>query len=232
MYKASFVLLTCVLAAAQVHAQAVELIPFRDTTPVAASSAYNNNSRPPSAACDIDNLNSATQWMSSGFRWVDRDDHDKGTTGDNSPWIAFYFDDLYVLDHMNVRNFTESDGGRGIKLVNIWVSVTGNDDDWTPAFAEPVVFTSGVYQDWSNDGKWTPYDPQTVNFNGVEAMAVKFEILSNIYSNNFKTPEDDVNATIAGVGGVQFFGTPVPEPATMTLLALGGLAMLRRKWPA
>jgi len=219
----------CLFVTSQIQAGAVELLPFRDIDPAVASSSYNSGSRPATNACGDMNHPSSAQWMSAGLRWVDRDDHDKGAVGDNSPSIAFYFDDLYILDHMVVRNFTESDGGRGIKLVNILVSATGNGDDWVAVFADPLEFQKGVYQDHNNGGAWTEYDPQIIGLGGVGAKAVKFEILSNQYNNNFQNPENDVNGTITGVAGVQFFGTAVPEPATMSLLALGGLALLRRR---
>jgi len=47
---------------------------------------------------------------------------------------------------------------------------------------------------------------------------VQFNILSN-YGDPSHT----------GLSEVQFHGVPIPEPVTLTLLALGGLALLRRR---
>jgi len=243
MKKASLaaIMLAAWFIVSQAQAQ-VEPIPFRaindeDGPPAKSSSSYTWQGRTPLAACDG---NPATQWMSSG-------NATSGEGTDSAPWIAFYFDDLYELDRMTVWNFSEADGGRGMKIVNVYVSATGNDNDWKlvlfsvsdgeggePAFKDYVQFGNGVYPEYYEDGTWAwaLSDPDTIQFDaGVVAKAVKFQILSNQDNNVFGPTfiEPSSNGTIAGMAEVLFYGTKVPEPATMSLLALGGAALLRRK---
>jgi len=176
--------------------------------------------------------NPDTFWMSDGYGYVDGGDwidrHD-----DNAPYIAFYFDGLYAIDRIDITNCQAEDGGRGIRSLNILISLTGNDDDWVSLSDDPHTLVKGINEMWTEQKGtwWEAWGPQTIEFEiPVEARAVKFDILSTQYNYIFGVSpiEGWVNASLAALTDVTFSGTPVPEPVTMSLLALGGLALLRR----
>jgi hypothetical protein len=80
----------------------------------------------------------------------------------------------------------------------------------------------GTYTD-GNDATGTPVGPPALNiFNSVGTYTLTF---TNDWSTD-PDPNTYTNLVIAGIDGT---ATVVPEPGSLALLGLGGLAMLRRR---
>ncbi|MCL2701888.1 MAG: PEP-CTERM sorting domain-containing protein [Phycisphaerae bacterium] len=119
---------------------------------------------------------------------------------DSCTWT---FSQEYTLTGMILTQGWSND--RYLAKAKLEVSLTGEDGDWeTIWFAEEY-----------------RYDPETGSYIVFDtAMDAKYVRLSWDNTQNPNTVE---------IYQFQLFGSPVPEPATMTLLALGGLALLRRR---
>jgi len=204
----SFVAVAVLFASAQVQAQTV--IPFDGAT---QSSYYPNPGWSGPAANLIDD-NPATQWQSHGCS----DNEGK----DYTPSVTFFFDDIYNVGGVSIRNLFGGAAERGARDVDILVSLDGVKFDYYTSIV--------VLKDTAAD-KDSCMVQDFEFLGGVDAMAVMFEFKSNHWNWAFYPGHHEgtwANASIVGLVDVQFTQT-VPEPAAMSLLVLGGLAMLRRK---
>ena len=159
-----------------------------------------------------------------------------------NPWIIFEFDDVYKIDAMNIYNFVAQSwmgiGGAigfenqeswdGIKDVTVWVTtsdVVGASSVWVqvPGITQFDFAGNVVGSGWYVPNGINPIQP--FDLNGIEARAIKFEII------NSHNGSDGFLKYGVGLNDVKFYGREIetPEPATMSLLALGGLALLRRR---
>jgi hypothetical protein len=98
-------------------------------------------------------------------------------------------------------NHCYTGNGRWLDNAQVWVSRTGEDNDWTPLNADPVVgwARGDLVADEPVIGNWVKLEWGPGGPDGRE------------------------------ISSFQLFGKAIPEPATMSLLAIGGLAMLRRR---
>jgi len=156
-----------------------------------------------------------------------------GTSWDSCNSLHYVDDATTPMGYRQiVYNFTTGDSGIIINFTNgiaydFYKLGLSGGDGYNNADAEFVLhYRNG------DEGAWIPV---------VFEDDVTRQILPKSYG-YFDLPEGIIATAIKltvvnpGTGGqrndildVQLFGTPVPEPATMTLLALGGLAMLRRR---
>jgi hypothetical protein len=103
--------------------------------------------------------------------------------------------------------------GRGMEYANIYTSTNGTD--WTKQVGDQA------------DGTWLfaeatgtdDYEGQQFNLAGAWS-GIRYVKIENVMTY-------EGNQSLIGLSEVQFF-TATPEPATMVLLAIGGLAALRR----
>jgi len=72
----------------------------------------------------------------------------------------------------------------------------------------------------------TPVDPNTMNFTDV---AFNNTTPYTTYRVTFPTVRDGVTANSMQIGEVELLGTVVPEPATLGLISIGALGLLRRR---
>jgi hypothetical protein len=143
--------------------------------------------------------------------------------GEEDHWISFDFGAMVTIEEITVWNFNDiSQLSAGIHDFYILytqdaASVPLADRSWEKAGTETQFETL-------NDGTGSNfYTPNTtlsaamVGLEGVVLTGLKLEVINTYGSSQ------------AGLSEIHFEGTEVPEPATMGLLAVGGIAMLRSR---
>ena len=130
-------------------------------------------------------------------------------------------------------------GGADVDFFKIWL----DQDEVLTAITTPlaVLFTDPdtVMALYKADGTQLVLDDDSANSGGSKGSAVMYEAplsaffyiaVSGSGDNDFDGKLDTDGVTPHGeVGGYLLTVSVVPEPATLSLLALGGLAMLRRR---
>jgi len=197
------------------------------------------------AVQEIDHAN-VTVWTSSnavGGHWDNVADGDPLTywrsagTNDQAATVVFNLGEVYSLDHMDIWNGWFPATGRtndGIKTMTVWFST--DPSGALESYDNPLFVT---LQGWN--GAWFDQKPieetiqrvlamgvqDVVELGGVQAQYVKFVIESTINGTMYAPEYIPSWDGAVALNEVTFFAA-VPEPATMSLLALGGLALLRR----
>jgi len=141
----------------------------------------------------------------------------EGPAGTNTTgWLSIDLGALYDVDDMYFWNGTGGDPLRGIGTADLYYSTLVAPDlsgtfpgsDWTLKTAAQAFTVL--------PGGGPPYSVSDIIALDVTARHIAFDILSN-HGNG---------GGVTGVNEVQFDGTLVPEPGTMSLLAIGGLGLL------
>jgi len=216
-----------------------------DVTDVWSTSAHNHDQEWTPDGKPIDWRPDGNGW---GQGWASAACPDWGSGNyahnpDTAPMLTFFFDDVYMIETVAVENYVDADGGNywhGAGMVNVYVS-DDNGASWM-FVSMPAIPHNNRYDNLlqQNVPEYQAADPFTFDV-GMQANAVKFEFV-NCGSVRFLNPpygwdEDTDGAweyvgnggdTYVGLNNVMFY-TAVPEPMTMGLLALGGLALLRRR---
>ena len=145
-------------------------------------------------------------WLSeaNGFGGVDPD-----------PWVLFDLGDLYTITSFQVWNYNELAGTtndlttRGVNAVTVEYGETAGLGSTVPGI------TNFARADATNT-----YPGEVFNgFAPFNARYIRFDIDTNYGDPN----------TFYGLSEVQFTGTLVPEPGSLALLTMGGLALMRRR---
>ena len=140
-------------------------------------------------------------------------------TWEGGTWIRFDFDDIYELAVVHVWNWNHSFTNRGLNQVVIEYSETGGADpgEWTRLGGADHVFS---FERATGESDYIGFD--AADFAGATAKHVVFTALSG-------------DGGVANFGGSGNAGLAevrfhlIPEPATLALCALGGLALLRKR---
>jgi hypothetical protein len=172
---------------------------------------YHNNNM----TYDLQDLsNKGTMWLSENVQ--------------TTHWISFGFETKVTVGEITAWNFNDlSQLSAGIQTFRVWytqdpTSVDIEDRDWKKTWGDndpPLTLTmnratgSNYYQ--PNTTIDVAADLSLLN--GIEITGLKLEVIDTYGSNQ------------AGLSEIQFDGNEVPEPATMGLLAVGGMAMLRSR---
>ena len=148
-----------------------------------------------------------------GMMWLSED-------GDDEPWVAFGFGGLITVDELKIWNFNDqSQLSAGILEARVLYTTDTTlplaSRMWTDAGTIAVARGTGSGYYGANTVIDVPTD--LPGLDGVEMTGIMLEVL------------DTYGSTQAGLSEINFEGTEVPEPATMGLLAVGGIAMLRSR---
>jgi len=110
-------------------------------------------------------------------------------------------DDVYAISAVALTTLKPEDDRRPT-IVEIWISPTADKDDWTKITT--VTLADDLYHhEIELDGSFP-------------AQRVRFDVIATLGRECY-------------IPQLYVYGTAVPEPMTMTLLTLGGLALLRRR---
>jgi hypothetical protein len=159
----------------------------------------------PGAALHTPDDKNTTMWLSS--------------VSTANTWVKVDLGSSYTVDDMYVWNFQESstDGARQVLTYKVYYSTNeaAVGGDWGSWMWNEY---AGPAQSLTTNATTSPFAKNgTVDMGDVTARVIGLEFLTVDVGGN------------PGLSELQFDGTLVPEPATMSLLAIGGIALIRRR---
>jgi len=150
-----------------------------------------------------DNIN----WMADSF------------SNDPAPWFMLDLGGPYPVASMKVWNFNVTGGrtDRGVGVADIYVSLVDDIDTTDPDFTDADIWTLLMEGVELREAPGTNgYDlPDEIDFGSTTARWIALDIQENL------------GGTFVGLSEIQVFLSP--EPTSLALLALGGVALLRRR---
>ena len=168
----------------------------------AASDTINRSGMSVFAGEDVHNYTYTNMWLSVGDIV-------------NQHWIMWTFDQGYQIDTMSVWNYDQGGmAARGMRHTTIEYSLNGTN--WTTLYADYVLAAAPAQSNYKCNN--------FIDFDGVTAKFIRFTahaITTGSDSGNW----GDIDGKV-GLSEVEFV---VPEPASLSVLALGGFALFRRK---
>jgi len=146
-------------------------------------------------------------WMADSF------------SNDPDPWFMMDLGGPYPVASMKVWNFNATGGrtNRGVGVADIYVSLVADPDTENPDFSDTDVWALLKDDVQLTEAPGTDgYNlPDVIDVGSVTARWIAFDI------------QDNLGGTFVGLSEVQVFLSP--EPATLSLLGLGALALIRRR---
>jgi hypothetical protein len=150
----------------------------------------------------------------TGMMWL-------SAVGDTERTVFYGFDEKVKIDTIRIWNFNDdSQLSAGIKKANVYYTTeTGSlaGREWKPASEDEIAVARGTGAKYYSANTQVDVSSQLLKMSGLEITGLKLEVIETYGSSQ------------AGLSEIQFEGEVVPEPATMGLLAMGGLAMLRSR---
>ena len=189
-----------------------EIIPRNDIT-VTASSRYQSVT-----VSDILTPDLTRGWTNGGNASLEG-------AKDDTPWLLFAFEGEYDIGGVSIWNlWQEGSPSCGARHVSILAS----DDNLSFSLVKTIEVEKAC-NNWQNvQAVEQPFDFDEA----ITAKYIKFVFLDNWAGTEFYKGTSFVEGWMgtSAVGLIRVeFQQPVPEPATITLLALGGLTLLRRR---
>lgn len=152
---------------------------------------------------DVPALTGTHWYASSSNTWV---------SGYKAGYVIFDLGDEYYVDGMSIWPFN---GNNQICVKDVQVLSSTDGSNYIPVAGAPSVFPQGPCANVVN--------PVHYSFPRIQATHIRFDVLDNY---GYSSPS---GWCYSGFAEVQFDGIPVPEPASLGLFALMGMALLRRR---